>query len=86
MARYWYSYQGGSGTSPTLNEANYVKTLSTPSILCEGAGNVCAVYAYSTNTTAPAPFSPNLQRYIAQAAAFPQPTDIGAQIFVYVKN
>jgi len=86
MARYWYSYQGGSGTHPTLDETNYLKTLSTPSILCQGAGNICAVYAYSTNTTAPAPFSINIQRYIVNAGIFSMPSDPGSMIFVYVKN
>jgi len=86
MARYWYSYQGGTGSSPTLDPTNYQKTSYTPSMLCEGAGTICLVYAYSTNTTTPAPFTTNIQRYIISAGVFSMPTDPGSMIFVYVKN
>jgi len=86
MARYWFSYQGGPGASPTLNEANYFKFSDHPTVFCNGAGNICAVYAYGTNTSVPAPFSQNLQQYIATAGAFPQPNSVGSKIFVYVKN
>ena len=81
MANYWYSYQGGSGSSPTLNPANYSRVADP--LFCFGAGVVCAVYAPATNGNTPGPFSANLQDYIA-TATIDRPT-IG-KIFVYSKN
>ena len=84
MANYWYSYQGGSGTAPTLNPANYLRVPNKPQSFCEGAGQVCAIYAPATNNTKPGPFSSNLETYIASATAFDQPST--GKLFVYVKN
>jgi len=86
MVRYWFSYEQGFGRALTLNEANYFKFSTHPTVFRTGAGNIGAIYAYGMNTSGPAPFSQILPQDIAIARAFPQPNLIGCKIFAYVRN
>ena len=84
MARYWYSYLGGSGTTPQKVAANYALISIKPD--CIGVNDICTIYARAGGPNPSSPLSSNLQNYIAAALAstslnaFPQAPN---KAFVY---
>jgi len=83
MPRSWYAYDGtGDGT---LTQ-NWILMTVKPG--CENGTAFCAIYALNGNLNPAAPFSANLRRYLANAAAtnLSQPQfPVNAKKYVYLK-
>lgn len=86
MAKYWYAY---NGTGDPFIASNY-QILNPPSTPhCVTGTTICAIYATGSgdNLTPNAPFSSNIQQYIALALTdqnLPQPS--GDQFYVYLRD
>ena len=83
--RRWFVYNGAPGGQ--LNSLNYFYYSGFEPI-CSLGSSICAVYAlemFGGGSPWPQNFSPNIQRYIADAIAYASPQPSWPQSYVLVK-
>ncbi len=80
--RAWYSYDG---TGLKDQPSSYFFSSVAPN--CTSGNNLCAVYAYYGGDY-PAAITAHLITYIGNGLSshLPEPTDVGAKKYVYLKN